>query len=90
MVYAFFGTLVLILAVWIGYGCGKHVERQSQEQAAQERAEAERTAREHRARQLRELGRRTDVREDATGAPATVHPIVVLGKSPRHRPPTRM
>ena len=83
MVYAFLGTLVLILAIAIGYGCGKHAERQNTEQ----RQQAER---EHRARQLREHGRIHDVREDATGAPATSRPITVLGASPRHRPPTRM
>lgn len=78
----------LVAAVWIGTGLicyysGKRVERQDQE-------ELQALQREHRARQLRERGRIHDVRPDATGEPATVHPIVVLGKSPRHKPPTRM
>jgi hypothetical protein len=91
MIWAFLGGVVIIAACWVSYQCGKRVERQDQEELAAERLEFALAAeREHRVRQLREHGRIHDVREDASGPPATSHPITVLGASPRHRPPTRM
>ncbi len=91
MIYAFLLGVFIIGACVVSYQCGKRVERQDQEQLAAERLELALTAeREHRVRQLREHGRIHDVREDASGPPATSRPITVLGASPRHRPPTRM
>jgi hypothetical protein len=91
MVYAFLGAVVWIATGWVCYQSGKRVERQEQEELAAERLEFALAAeREHRTRQLREHGRIHDIREDASGPPATSRPITVLGASPRHKPPTRM
>jgi hypothetical protein len=75
------------VALLIGFTLGRVIRNAEKERIQQEalrEADASRSAR------LREMGRVTDVRPDASGPPAVVRPMVVLGKSPRHRPPTRM
>lgn len=91
MVYAFLAAVLIAAACWVSYQCGKRVERQDIEERVDLAVETALDAsRRHRASQLRERGRIHDVREDATGEPATSHGIRVLGASPRHKPPTRM
>jgi hypothetical protein len=74
-------------AILFGFALGRVIGNAEKERIAQE---ALREADASRAARLRELGRVTDVREDASGPPATVRRMTVLGKSPRHRPSTRM
>ena len=74
-------------AILFGFALGRVIRNAEKERIAQE---ALREADASRAARLRELGRVTDVRPDASGPPAVVRPMTVLGKSPRHRPPTRM
>ena len=80
-------TYIFWLALFIGLLIGRVIRNAEKERIAQE---ALREADASRAARLRELGRVTDVRPDASGPPAVVRPMTVLGKSPRHRPPTRM
>ena len=90
MLYAFVLVLLEAAAYGIGYRHGRSVERRVQKRRQQVAEAHEEALREHRARRLREFGRIHDVREDATGAPAIVRPMHVLGRSPRHKPPTTM
>ena len=79
------------VAILLGLLIGRVIQRGEAERKAYERLRVEeQEKRGAHAAKLREMGRLTDVREDATGAPAVVRPMTVLGKSPRHRPPTRM
>jgi hypothetical protein len=89
MVYAFLGTLLVMGACRVFYASGKYVERQNIEERIQEALEQERL---HRTNRLRDMGRVTDIRPDASGPPATSHGMRVIGTRPRSldKPQTRM
>ena len=79
------------VAILIGLLIGRVIQRAEAERKAYERLRIEeQEKRGAHAAKLREMGRVTDVRPDASGPPAVVRQMTVLGKSPRHKPSTRM
>ena len=92
MIAAFLGALLLIGTGLICYYSGKSVQRQTDVELRAAAEEDLRQAMLHRANRLRDFGRVTDAHPGASGPPAVVRNMRVLGMRPDgvDKPPTRM